>query len=312
MAGDRAYCLTRVLGEVSVGDRVVLNTTAVELGLGTGGWHVVHWNLARDHVERPGPDHVMKLRYTSLQIDAGTDELLADHLPESLERTPVVACTVHSQVALVAAAVKHLRPTAVVAYVMTDGAALPLAISDVVAELRDRGLIDVTVTAGHAFGGDMESVTVASGMLLARHQGRADVIIVGMGPGVVGTGTTYGTTAIEAAGVLDLVVALEGRPVLCVRASDGDGRDRHRGISHHTITVGTLTGAAPWVAPVPPEATDLPGVRGREVVVPEPADVLGAHSLHVTTMGRTMGDDPLFFRAAVAAGAVAVDLIDAP
>ena len=40
-----AYVLTQLTGAVAVGDRVVVNTTAVELGLGTGGWHVVHWNL---------------------------------------------------------------------------------------------------------------------------------------------------------------------------------------------------------------------------------------------------------------------------
>jgi len=45
---ERAYALTQLTGPVALGDRVVVNTTAVELGLGTGGWHVVHWNLERD------------------------------------------------------------------------------------------------------------------------------------------------------------------------------------------------------------------------------------------------------------------------
>ena len=71
----RAYVLTQLVGECAVGDAVVVNTTAVELGLGTGGWHFVHWNLARDEFVSPGPEHIMKLRYTSLQFDAGTDEL---------------------------------------------------------------------------------------------------------------------------------------------------------------------------------------------------------------------------------------------
>ena len=44
--GSRAYVLTQLIGPVAAGDRVVVNTTAVDLGLGTGGWHVVHWNLA--------------------------------------------------------------------------------------------------------------------------------------------------------------------------------------------------------------------------------------------------------------------------
>ena len=53
--GERAYVLTQLIGTVAVGDRVVMNTTAVELGLGTGGWHVVHWNLAREAWSEPGP-----------------------------------------------------------------------------------------------------------------------------------------------------------------------------------------------------------------------------------------------------------------
>ena len=311
-AGDRAYCLTRMLGDVVVGDRVVVNTTAVELGLGTGGWHVVHWNLSRDVVELPGPDHVMKLRYTSLQIDAGTDELAHPELPESLDGTPVVACAVHSQVGVVVAALKHLAPTLSVGFVMTDGAALPLALSDLVADLRDRGLLDVTVTAGHAFGGDLEAVTVASGLLLARHIGRCDVVVAGMGPGVVGTGSRYGTTTIEVGQILDTSACLGGRPVLCVRASDGDRRDRHRGVSHHTRTAAGLARGGAWVAAVPPAAAELPGVMVRDVEAPSGEEVLAAAGLHVTTMGRGVAEDPMFFDAAAAAAAVAVDLLDHP
>ena len=39
--GEPAYVLTELIGPVAVGDRVVVNTTAVELGLGTGGLHFV-------------------------------------------------------------------------------------------------------------------------------------------------------------------------------------------------------------------------------------------------------------------------------
>src|SRR3954447_23208875 len=72
--GERAYVLTGLTGPVAVGDRVVVNTTAVDLGLGTGGWHVVHWNLARDQWSGAGGGHVLKLRYTSLQVDTGVAE----------------------------------------------------------------------------------------------------------------------------------------------------------------------------------------------------------------------------------------------
>ena len=309
--GDRAYVLTELTGDVGVGDRVVCNTTAVDLGLGTGGWHVVHWNLARTDFHRAGPDHVMKLRYTSLQFDAGTSELGHPDLPVQLDGSPVVACLVHSQVGMVALALKHLRPELRVAYVMTDGAALPLALSDLVHSLRERSLLDLTVTAGHAFGGDLEAVSVPSALALARYVGGADVIVVGMGPGVVGTGTALGHSAIEAASVLDAAVAMDGAPVLAVRASSGDARPRHQGISHHTRTVARFTAARPWVASVPSEVADLPGVR-----VFEPESRLDAGmllddvELRLSTMGRTHTEDALFFDATAAAAQVAVASCD--
>ena len=322
--GDRAYVLTDMVGPVAVGDRVICNTSAVDLGLGTGGWHVVHWNLSRASLEVAEPGHIMKARYTSLQFSAGTSEL--DHrevdpldLSVALRGLPVVACLVHSQVAVVASAVGSVRPGTRVAYVMTDGAALPIVLSDLVRSMRGRGLIAATVTAGNAFGGELEAVTVPSALVLARAVIGADVVIVGMGPGVVGTGTQLGTTATEAAAVLDAVRAMGGEPVLCVRASDGDGRDRHRGISHHTRTVCALTTSRPWVVPWPSEAGDLPGVRvggpvnsievGSDAGV---AAVMQTAGVRITTMGRDHYSDPLFFQAAVAAGAWAAELVDGP
>lgn len=307
----RAYVLTDVVGPVAAGDRVVLNTTAVELGLGTGGWHVVHWNLSRETFHHPGPDHVMKLRYTSLQFDAGTSELAHPDLPTDLGGTPVVACLVHSQVGVLAVALKHLRPELRLGYVMTDGGSLPLALSDLVADLRARSLLDLTVTAGHAFGGDLEGVSVPSALALAHWVGGCDVIIVGMGPGVVGTGTTLGHSALETAWALDAVDAMAGVPVLAVRASSGDPRPRHQGVSHHTHTVARFTSARPWVAPYPPEAAQLPGVRVHE---PEGSLDVGALlddvDLRITTMGRDHTQDELFFDATAAAAQVATAAYD--
>ena len=164
----------------------------------------------------------------------------------------------HSQVGCVAAAVADARPATRLVYVMTDGAALPIAVSDLVATMTDLGLVAATVTAGHAFGGDVEAVNVPSALLLARSQLAADVIVVGMGPGVVGTGTGLGTTAIEAASVLDATAALGGEPILAVRASSGDARARHHGISHHAATVLDLV-RSPVTVPLPaPLAVDSP------------------------------------------------------
>jgi hypothetical protein len=293
----RAYALTRLVGRVEVSDDVILNTTAVDLDLGTGGWHVVHWNLARDEWAGDGGGHIMKLRYTSLQADTGSAEETHDDIPDRIDGLPVVACTVHSQVGVVTTVLRHLRPTARLVYVMTDGASLPIALSDLVHTMRARGVLDATVTAGHAFGGDLEAVTVASGLCLAKHVARADVAVVGMGPGVVGTGTGLGTTALEAASVLDTSGALGGRPILCVRASDGDHRERHLGTSHHAETVLRL-------ARVEVEAPDDTTARHLDVRA-----ILDAAGVAVTTMGRTPNDDPLFFRTAAAAAVAAANYL---
>src|SRR5881392_1547472 len=136
--GEPAFVLTQLTGPVAVGDDVVVNTTAVELGLGTGGWHVVHWNLTRREWRAPGAGHVMKLRYTSLQIDTGAfDE--AEPADSGLDGMPIVVCSLHSQLApvIVAARAERSEPPLRIAYVMTDGGALPIALSDQVAALRN-------------------------------------------------------------------------------------------------------------------------------------------------------------------------------
>ncbi|CAN5248645.1 DUF3866 family protein [soil metagenome] len=313
VGAERAYVLTQLIGPVSVGDEVVINTVAVERGLGTGGWHVVHWNLSRREWAEPGAGHIMKLRYTSLQADTGAADEDGDSGPDDLAGAPVVACTLHSQVACVAAAITHARPAARVAYVMADGAALPLALSDLVANMTASAVIVGTVTAGHAFGGELEAVSVPSALALSRHRLGADAIVVGMGPGVVGTATGLGTTAVEADGVLDVTAALGGRPILAVRASTVDPRSRHRGVSHHTLTVLRL--ARPGAAVPLPAGHDLV-LDARDHIVedvetPDMATVLAARGVEVTSMGRGPADDPLFFAAAGAAGVVAARGLDA-
>jgi hypothetical protein len=301
--------LTQLVGSVAVGDRVVLNTTAVELGLGTGGWHVVHWNLARDGFEESGPGHIMKLRYTSLQVDAGSTEEHGSPSETDLGGMPVIVGSLHSQLPGVAAAIKHAHPEARLAYVMTDGAALPIAISDLVHAVTRAGLIDVTITAGHSFGGHLEAVSVPSALALARHASHADATIVAMGPGVVGTSSPLGTTALEVASVLDAAAALGGTPIAVLRMSDGDPRPRHRGVSHHSRTALDLTRSSVLVAA--PDAGVFEHDRHDVRVVdgPDVPAVLAALDLHVTTMGRGPDEDPLFFRATAAAGALAAELL---
>lgn len=308
--GDRAYALTQLTGPVVAGDRVVVNTTAVDRGLGSGGWHVVHWVLTRGPWSQPGPGHIMKLRYTSLQVDTGAGEEQHPDVPDRLDGTPVVVGSVHSQLPGIVATIAHLRPGTRVGYVMTDGAALPIALSDLVARLRDLDLIAGTVTAGHAFGGDLEAVNVPAALALARHVLDAEIVVVVMGPGVVGTGTRLGTTALEVAPALDATAWLGGRPVACLRLSEADQRERHRGISHHSLTALDATRSGVDVAcPDGWEVSVAERHRVHVVAAPDVPGLLDAHGLRVTTMGRGPEQEPGFFAACGAAGQVAVQLL---
>ena len=321
---ERSYVLTQLTGPVAAGDRVVVNTTAVELGLGTGGWHVVHWNLARDEWREPGPGHILKVRYTSLQADVGSAE---EHEPRLADVTdvggmPVVAAGLHSQVAAIAAAFKDGAPGARLVYVMTDAAGLPLALSDLVAALTGRGLLDATVTCGQAFGGDHEAVSVHSALAVARHVAGADAAVVAMGPGVAGTGTRLGFSAIEVGPILDAATAVGARPVACLRASFADPRPRHQGLSHHSATTLGLACRSRVTIPLPlvggPEEETLRAAlaaagldAAHDIVAVKPPDILGlfaAAGLKVTSMGRPAAADPVFFACAAAAGALAADL----
>ncbi len=318
---ERAYVLTQLTGRVDVGDAVVVNTTAVDLGLGTGGGHVVHWNLARDGWSEPGPGHIMKARYTSLQTDVGSSEEYWTDLADisSIDGMPVVAAALHSQVPAIAAAFKRARPELRLAYVMTDGAALPLALSDLVWQLRERALLDSTVTCGHAFGGDYEAVSVYSALAVAKHIVHADAAIVAMGPGIVGTATRLGFSGIEVGPVLDAAIGLQGVPIACLRVSFADPRDRHRGLSHHSATALTIATRGRALLPVPCVGGEeervlraelaTSGLATRhEIVDVEPAgiiELLESHDLHIVSMGRPAAEDPVLFEAAAAAGVLA-------
>jgi hypothetical protein len=311
-------------GTCDIGDRVLVNTTAVDLGLGTGGAHFVVARASTTRgvaLDRPSGGHIMKLRYTPLQIDVcSVEEQSSPHHEvmrgaQDLGGMPVACCGLHSQVPLVAAAVKHADPALKVAYVMTDFAALPLALSEVIRASVEVGLIDATVTCGQAFGGQYEAVNLHSGLLAARHVTGADVAIVAIGPGVVGTATPFGHGGVAQGEAVNAVGALRGTPVATLRISFAEERSRHRIVSHHTLTALSRIALAPALVPVPllptgqaksvADVLDTSGVlrRHRRVecgsgFAPAP-DMRG---VRVSTMGRAPADDPAFFAAAFAAG----------
>ncbi len=317
-----------MLGGLAAGDRVIVNTTGLDLELGTGGTGFILWNLDGREVET-GAGHIVKLRYTPWQT-----EVLAAEAPESefhlalaeadtLEGTPVVACGLHSQIAGVAAGIKATRPDARVAYAMSDAGAIPIAWSDLVRELRSAGLLDVTVTYGHAIGGDIEAVNVFSALVAARVVGHADVIVAAMGPGGVGTGTKLGFSGIEQGQVLDAAASLHGRPVACVRISFDDARTRHQGISHHgmtTLTMATSRRASVVLPTLAGERMRIlraqlagAGLDERHEVVESDGrpgvERLRAAGLDPATMGRSLSVAAEPFLAAAAAGRVAAELL---
>lgn len=331
--GEPAYVLVDLTGPVAEGDRVVVNTTAVELGLGTGGSHVVHWNLERAGWRRPGAGNLLKLRYTSVQADvgawteqdqgpvAGRDDVPV--LPD-LSGLVVVVATLHSLLAPVTAAVgaqtKGAKGAkgAKVAWVMDDTAALPCALSDLATALRAAGLVHLTVSCGQAFGGDREAVSVPDGLVAAAAAG-ADLAVVAPGPGLAGTASSVGFGAVAAAGHADAAAALGASTALAVRASRHDPRARHRGVSHHTATVLALA-ARTHVVPVPEgpvgrELAQLLGDVAPHEVVPVPTPdlraVVGGEPLAVRSMGRPLAGDDLALGAAAAAGAWAGTLASA-
>jgi hypothetical protein len=313
---ERAYALTQLTGPVEVGDRVVVNVTAVELELGTGGWHVVHWNLERADWNPPASGSGMKLRYTSLQVEVANAEP-ADSA--DLAGLPVVVAGLHSQLAAIAVAFKHARPKGRLVYVMTDGGALPIAISDLVWKLRERRLVDATVTCGHAFGGDHEAVSVPGALAVARHAARADAIVVAMGPGGAGTRTRLGFSAIEVGPVLDTANAMNALAIGTLRVSFADPRPRHRGVSHHSITSLTVASRSRVRIGVPKVGGDeerqirndlsSAGIDTRHDLVDVPPigvlDLFSEKDLQVESMGRPAAEDPVLFEAAAAAGSLA-------
>jgi hypothetical protein len=314
--GERAAAIAYpdLCGPVTVGDVVILNTTAVALGLGTGGVHLV---VAVEGAE-PGadvPGRTMKARYTPVQTAVrSVEETHRDLLEGSLglEQTPVVCAPLHSMIGPVAAGAKRAGGAKVV-YVMTDGAALPGAFSRLVFDLRDAGVIDGWITAGQAFGGELEAVTPWTALIAAKEVLGADVIVVADGPGNLGTDTTWGVSALGSGNALNAAAAIGGRPIPSLRISFADPRERHRGVSHHSITIlrdVCLVGAD---VPVPSLDDEIQrdvvwgALRGAKLedryqlveVDGRPAlGELAERGIEPRSMGRGIEDDPAFFLAA--------------
>lgn len=335
-----ALALTDIVGTPAVGDTVLLNVSALRRGLGTGGLALVVADASHPPVDPPpAPGHIVKARYTPLQEmvlaleeqESPHHEAMRGHpdiVAGDLQRMPVVVAELHSSLPAVLAGIRAEAPHARVGYVMTDSAALPFALSDCAAALVEAGWLATTITAGQAFGGEHETITVHSALLAARHVLGCDVVVVAQGPGNAGSSTTWGWSGLSTADVLNAVHVLRGHGIAVPRVSGSDPRPRHLGLSHHTSTVisRALLGEADVVVP---DSPDAPWPRVREQVVAalvesagsphlvtRPvdglADVLATSPVPLASMGRGAQEDPTPFVTAALAGRHAASLLALP
>ena len=295
--GRPCIAYPHLTGEVEVGDTVLVNGQAAELELGSGGFDVLYANLTRGlGLAAPERAHVMTLPYTPGQHAARFAEEESEDV-SGLAGLPVVCTGLHSQLAPVCAALAGRR----VIYVQLGGGALPVSLSDTVRTLKARKLLETAIAVSPCLDGDLQCVTVASALVHAAAR-RPDVVVCGIGPGIVGTGSRFGHGGVAVAEAANAAAALGGTPVVAPRVSFGDERDRHRGVSHHTRAALELCLGEVRVAwPAGLERPD-----GLEVIE---VDVAGweeaCASLPLSHMGRGPHDDPWFFAAAYAAGRLA-------
>lgn len=304
-----------LLGSMREGDEVIVNCAALDLGLGSGGFDVVHVNLTRGlggGVE--GDAHVMKLNYTSLQHPVepveGEKPLPGNGNSTRTSLTgPVAVLPLHGYLAPAAWAASQARPGIRVGYVQTSGGALPGSLSRDLAELRERGLLCGHITAGPAYGGEHEALSTVGALDAATALGW-DAVLVGPGPGIIGSDTEFGHGGMAALDSAHAALSLRLPTVISPRLSSGDPRERHRGLSHHTATVLELL-LAPVTVAMPEGAAELSSQvdaagagRHRLAEVAVDLDAYASSGLPTRTMGRELQDDRLFFEAPFAAGAL--------
>jgi hypothetical protein len=317
-----------MVGEVREGDEVIVNTEALDLGLGSGGFDIVHVNLTRG-LEAPGAGgpHVIKLNYSSVQhpvepVEVPEGEVDGAPLAAATRPIPVLVLFLHGQLAPAAWAAARAAPGLRVGYVQSPGGALPARLSRDVAELRARELICAHVAAGSVHGAEREAITVIGALHAGAETLGWDAAIVAPGPGILGSATALGHGGMAALDSAHAGLSLGLPTLVAPRLSSGDPRPRHRGLSHHTEVVLRLL-LGPVRVPVPeieaeawPTGEDIGAGEGtpldrlREAcgdrhdvwVRPAALDEYARSGLPTETMGRPLAEDRLFFAAALAAG----------
>ncbi len=319
---EKAINYTKICGEIDIGDIVVLNTGAVYLGLGTGGYNFVIHNY-KNEVKDFSTDigHIIKLRYTPFQVKClAVEEPGSPYHSIIKENTEVDNLSVfigqlHSMLAPLVFLLKYYNKDIKIGYIMTDSACLPIDYSDTVRYLKKGELLNDTITCGQAFGGDFETVNIYTALIAAKEELKADVILLTPGPGVVGTFTRYGHSGIEQGEHIDRVRKLQGLPIVIPRISFSDSRERHFGLSHHTLTaLGEIASQSAYL-PLPFFNRDkflliyrqlkMSGVLGKHKIFvinrPDKLGFIKKRGYNIQTMGRGLKQDPAFFLTVISA-----------
>jgi hypothetical protein len=318
----KALNYNRITGKVRPGDRILVNTTAGTLKLGTGGIHFVMANLCNTRKDYEPGGHGIKLRYTPVQLkvsyseEDGSEYKKIYNMPLDLKGKNVFFGELHSMLPPLCAALKSLGGKSIkVTYIMTDHGALPASFSRNIDELRKKGLLDYTITIGNSFGGDFECMNIYTALQTASARIKSDAIIISMGPGIAGTGTKYGFSGLELAFYIDFVLSYTESCHYIPRIGFHDARERHKGISHHTLTILSELLAKPVSVTLPwMDRTSMRAVieqimnfrinKAHKLSIMDGSYIresMKESDLFTKTMGRGISEEPYFYFAIGAA-----------
>lgn len=324
-----AMLYKQLTAPVTKGTRIKLNTTATGLKLGTGGYDIVKDVMAsKRYPNHLG--HIMKLRYTPGQHSVQTIEEFSSPYHEffqqefSLKKKPILLAELHSMVPLIYYFAQEFKANSSCCVIFEDSASLMLNMSKHLRQLKKESWF-TSITCGQCVGGDFEAINLVTALQFATDYLSADLIVISVGPGVVGTGTRFGFSAIEIANWANTVGALNGVPVWIPRLSFKDKRERHNGLSHHTLTplaslaLSPVTLVFPFLDTAEKEQIQtqlLPlsltnsqhqflfsDLEGNEIRLQRAL----ARMDSLTTMGRTFEEDSVFFNAVAASTSYVLD-----
>ncbi|WAM30622.1 DUF3866 family protein [Caldicellulosiruptor naganoensis] len=222
--------------KVTVGQEVLVNITARKLKLGSGGYdYILPTNSFCNHSK----GHIMKLRYTPLQFSVLTEE---EKNPELFNRIPnfndliIVVCELHSMLMPICLYLKECDRNIRISVIINDWGMLNAKLSHNLSFLKENHFVDYVISCQEAFNGDFECINEINSLIFSKSLD-AQVTIISPLPGIVGTGTKFGFSAYKAVNVIEDISRFGGKVVFPIRVSKSEERERHKFVSHHSLTI---------------------------------------------------------------------------